>query len=333
MAKAGNRTQGSEKTGAAAGRAQKSVKKQPVQTAATKQKPEEAAKPQEPEKVFVSDVDCYLFGQGTHYDIYKKLGAHPSMEDGRRGTFFAVWAPDARAVYVIGTFNGWNETANPMKEVGNGEGIWTCFIPDVGTGELYKYLIWGPDNEKLYKADPYANEAELRPGTASKTTDLSGFAWTDSAWLAKRAASNPNHNPMFIYECHIGSWMKHPDGTADGFYTYREFADRLVEYLKKMKFTHVELMGILEHPLDASWGYQVTGYYAPTSRYGAPKDLMYLVNKLHANHIGVILDWVPAHFCPDAHGLACFDGRCIYEDPDPRRGEHPDWGTKIFNLG
>ena len=333
MAKAGNRTPESGKTGAAAGRAQKSVKKQPVQTAATKQKPAEASKPQEPEKVFVSDVDCYLFGQGTHYDIYKKLGAHPSMEDGRRGTFFAVWAPDARAVYVIGTFNGWNETANPMKEVGNGEGIWTCFIPDVGTGELYKYLIWGPDNEKLYKADPYANEAELRPGTASKTTDLSGFAWTDSAWLAKRAASNPNHNPMFIYECHIGSWMKHPDGTADGFYTYREFADRLVEYLKKMKFTHVELMGILEHPLDASWGYQVTGYYAPTSRYGEPKDFMYLVNKLHANHIGVILDWVPAHFCPDAHGLACFDGRCIYEDPDPRRGEHPDWGTKIFNLG
>ena len=276
MAKAGNRTQGSEKTGAAAGRAQKSVKKQPVQTAATKQKPEEASKPQEPEKVFVSDVDCYLFGQGTHYDIYKKLGAHPSMEDGRRGTFFAVWAPDARAVYVIGTFNGWNETANPMKEVGNGEGIWTCFIPDVGTGELYKYLIWGPDNEKLYKADPYANEAELRPGTASKTTDLSGFAWTDSAWLAKRAASNPNHNPMFIYECHIGSWMKHPDGTADGFYTYREFADRLVEYLKKMKFTHVELMGILEHPLDASWGYQVTGYYAPTSDTGSQKILCIL---------------------------------------------------------
>ncbi len=284
------------------------------------------------DRVFVSDMDCYLFGQGTHYDIYKKLGAHLSVENGVKGMFFAVWAPDAKAIYVIGTFNGWNENANPMQKVGNGEGIWTCFIPGVGTGELYKYLIWGPDDQKLYKADPYANATELRPGTASKTTDLSGFRWNDAKWINKRAASDPQHIPMFIYECHIGSWMKHPDGTPDGFYTYREFADRIVEYLKKMKFTHVELMGILEHPFDGSWGYQVTGYYAPTSRYGDPKDFMYLVNKLHENDIGVILDWVPAHFCPDEQGLACFDGRCIYEDPDPRRGEHPDWGTKIFNL-
>jgi 1,4-alpha-glucan branching enzyme len=282
-------------------------------------------------KVFISDMDCYLFGQGTHYDIYRKLGAHPSEEKGQKGYFFAVWAPNASAVHVIGEFNGWDEEQYSMKEANKG-GIWTLFIPGVCEGQLYKFLIYGPDGEKLYKADPYANAAELRPGTASRTADLSGFRWTDAKWLNERAASDPNHIPMAIYECHIGSWMKHPDG-GDGFYTYREFADRITDYLKKMQFTHIELMGILEHPFDGSWGYQVTGYYAPTSRYGTPRDFMYLVNKLHASGIGVILDWVPAHFCPDAHGLARFDGKCIYEDPDPRRGEHPDWGTKIFNLG
>ncbi len=284
-----------------------------------------------PEHVFISKDDCYYFGQSTHYEIYKKLGAHPSIQDGNTGIHFGVWAPNAAAVYVTGTFNGWNEDQYPMSRVGEG-GIWETFIPGLQVGELYKYLIWTPEGEKIFKADPYAFEAELRPGTASRIADISGYKWRDARWQEAHSEENYFSQAIAIYECHIGSWMKHPDG-GDGFYNYREFADRLVSYLKEMKFTHVELIGILEHPLDASWGYQVTGYYAPTSRYGKPKDFMYLVDTLHRNNIGVILDWVPAHFCPDAQGLARFDGQCIYEDPDPRRGEHPDWGTKIFNLG
>ena len=283
------------------------------------------------EKVFISEADQYLFAQGTHYDIYKKLGAHPSEEDGVSGTYFAVWAPNAASVHVIGTFNGWDEEANPLTKLGPG-GIHSAFVPGVGTGELYKFLITTPDGKKLYKADPFANAAEYRPGTASVTTDLSGIKWSDDLWMGSRAKKDWNAEPIAIYECHIGSWMKHPNG-EEGFYNYREFADRIVEYLKEMKYTHVELMGIAEHPFDGSWGYQVTGYYAPTSRYGTPEDFAYLVNKLHKNNIGVILDWVPAHFPRDAHGLAEFDGVCIYEDPDTRRGEHPDWGTKIFNYG
>ena len=282
-------------------------------------------------KVFISNDDAYWFGNGTHYQIYKKLGAHPSEENGEKGFFFAVWAPNAKAVHVVGTFNGWNEEQYPMTQF-NAGGIWTLFIPGIGEGELYKYCITTQNGTKKYKADPYANATELRPGSASKTVDISGYKWGDSRWMNARAKKDPNREPLAIYECHIGSWMKHPDGTADGFYNYREFADRLVDYLKVLKFTHVELMGISEHPFDGSWGYQVTGYYAPTSRYGAPKDFMYLVDTLHKNGIGVILDWVPAHFCPDDFGLAEFDGTCIYEDPDPRRGQHPDWGTRIFNL-
>ena len=284
------------------------------------------------EKVFISEADQYLFAQGTHYDIYKKLGAHVSVEDGVKGMYFGVWAPNAASVHVIGTFNGWNEQAHPMKKLGPG-GIHALFIPGVGEGELYKFLITTPDGEKLYKADPFANHAELRPGTASKTTDLSGFNWTDDAWMAERDSKNYYKEPMAVYECHIGSWMRHPQPEEKGFYNYREFADRIVEYLKEMKYTHIELMGIAEYPFDGSWGYQVTGYYAPTARYGTPKDFMYLINKLHKNKIGVILDWVPAHFATDAHGLGRFDGQCIFEDPDPRKGEHPDWGTKIFNYG
>ena len=198
---------------------------------------------------------------------------------------------------------------------------------------MYKFLITTQDGRKLYKADPFANYAELRPGTASITTDLSRIRWSDSVWMEERAKKDMNKEPMAIYECHIGSWMKHPDGTEDGFYNYREFADRLAAYLKEVKFTHVELMGIAEHPFDGSWGYQVTGYYAPTSRYGSPLDFKYLVNYLHKNKIGVILDWVPAHFPRDAHGLAEFDGTCCYEYADPRKGEHPDWGTKVFDFG
>ncbi len=282
-------------------------------------------------KVFVSETDAYLFGNGTHYDIYKKLGAHPSEEDGEKGFFFAVWAPNAKAVHVVGNFNEWDEEKHSMTKLNDG-GIWTLFIPGIGAGEIYKYCITTKDGSKIYKADPFANSAELRPGTASKTADITGFRWTDTRWMNKRGKKNPNQQPLAIYECHIGSWMKHPDG-GDGFYTYREFADRIVEYLKELRYTHLELIGISEHPFDGSWGYQVTGYYAPTSRYGTPNDFMYMINKLHNAGIGVILDWVPAHFCPDAHGLAKFDGQCIFEDPDPRRGEHPDWGTRIFNLG
>ena len=282
--------------------------------------------------VFISEADQYLFAQGTHYDIYKKLGAHPSVENGRKGTFFGVWAPNAASVHVIGTFNGWNEEAAPMTKLGAG-GIWTVFLPGVGTGELYKFLITAPSGEKLYKADPFANSAEMRPGTASKTVDISGYKWTDDLWLREREERDYYKEPLAIYECHIGSWMRHPRPEEQGFYNYREFADRIVEYLKEMKYTHVELMGIAEYPFDGSCGYQVTGYYAPTARYGDPQDFMYLVNKLHRNKIGVILDWVPAHFATDAHGLGRFDGQCIFEDPDPRKGEHPDWGTKIFNYG
>ena len=282
-------------------------------------------------KVFISKTDQYLFGQGTHYEIYKKLGAHLSEENGVAGTYFATWAPNAQTVHVIGSFNGWNETTHEMTRLGE-VGIWGLFIPGVGEGSIYKYLITAQDGRKLYKADPYANYAQKRPETASIVTNLEGFAWKDQKWMEKRDTEDYTKQPMAIYECHIGSFMKHPDGTEDGFYNYRQFADRLVEYLKEMKYTHVELMGIAEHPFDGSWGYQVTGYYAPTSRYGTPKDFMYLVNALHKIGVGVILDWVPAHFATDAHGLGQFDGTCIYEHPDPRRGEHPDWGTKIFNY-
>ena len=282
--------------------------------------------------VFISQDDQYLFAQGTHYDIYEKLGAHPSCEDGEEGMFFAVWAPNAKQVYVIGEFNDWNESATPMTKLGPG-GIHSVFVKGVGTGVLYKYLNITQEGEKLYKADPFANSAELRPGTASRTTDLTKFRWTDTTWMKERDLKDYNKEPMAIYECHIGSWMRHPRPDEQGFYNYREFADRIVEYLTEMKYTHIELMGIAEHPFDGSWGYQVTGYYAPTSRYGTPDDFMYLINQLHKHHIGVILDWVPAHFATDAHGLGRFDGECIFEHPDPRLGEHPDWGTKIFNYG
>lgn len=283
------------------------------------------------ERVFISEADQYLFAQGTHYEIYKKLGAHLSVDkNGNEGTFFAVWAPNARAVHVVGNFSDWEE-GYPMTKIGPG-GIWTAFVPENLLGELYKYMIETAQGEILYKADPYANSAELRPGTASMVADMSGFTWTDSKWMESRREKDLQKEPMAIYECHIGSWMRHPGEEKNGFYNYREFADKIAEYLKNMKFTHVELMGIAEYPYDGSWGYQVTGYYAPTSRYGTPQDFMYLVNTLHKHGIGVILDWVPAHFATDAHGLGCFDGGCIYEHPDPRLGEHPDWGTKIFNL-
>lgn len=282
--------------------------------------------------VFISESDQYVFGQGTHYDIYKKLGAHPCKKGGKKGTFFAVWAPHAQSVSVVGTFNDWDVTAAPMEKLGEG-GIYAAFLPGVAEGELYKYYIITAKGDGIYKADPYANYAELRPGNASIVCDITKIKWSDETWLEKRAQSKPYQEPLAVYECHIGSWMKHPDGAEDGFYTYKEFADRLCEYLKELPYTHVELMGIAEHPFDGSWGYQVTGYYAPTSRYGEPEDFAYLVNKLHSIGVGVILDWVPAHFPRDAFGLADFDGESLYEHPDKRLGEHPDWGTKIFNYG
>ena len=284
-----------------------------------------------PEKLFITDADQFVFAQGSHYEIYKKLGAHPCKKDGKQGTYFAVWAPNAQRVSLVGNFNNWDTNATPMIKRDNG-GIYEVFIEGLGEGELYKYFIVTPSGDGIYKADPYANYAELRPGTASVVYDIKKLKWTDSKWLEERKKKNLFSEPIAIYECHIGSWMKHPDGTEDGFYTYREFADRICDYLKKMKYTHVELMGIAEHPFDGSWGYQVTGYYAPTSRYGTPEDFAYLINKLHGMGIGVILDWVPAHFPRDAFGLAEFDGTCLYEHPDKRLGEHPDWGTKIFNY-
>ena len=281
---------------------------------------------------FVGDLDQYLFGQGTHYDIFQKLGAHLMTVNGRNGVYFAVWAPHALEVHVIGDFNGWNEESHAMERL-EPLGIWELFVPGVRQGALYKYLIETQDHRRLYKADPYASSAEMRPGTASRVADISGFKWTDGTWMEQRRAKTMTEEPMAIYEVHPGSWKKHPHGPdEDGFYNYRELAHSLADYVHEMGYTHVELMGIAEHPFDGSWGYQVTGYYAPTSRYGSPQDFMYLVNYLHKKKIGVILDWVPAHFPRDAHGLADFDGQPLYEYPDPRKGEHPDWGTKIFNY-
>ena len=282
-----------------------------------------------------TELDMYLFGQATHYDIYKKLGAHPAEIRKKKGILFDVWAPHAAEVYVIGTFNDWNETANPMRRLEPaGIGIFEAFIPKAELGDLYKYLIITPDGRKLYKADPYANYAEVRPGTASRIADIEHFKWTDDKWMDKRKQTEDVYaEPMAIYEVHLGSWMRHPGREDDGYYSYREMAEALTKYVKGMGYSHVELMGISEYPYDGSWGYQVTGYYAPTSRYGTPEDFAYLVNYLHKHGIGVILDWVPAHFPKDAHGLADFDGCPLYEYADPRMGEHPEWGTKIFNYG
>ena len=282
-----------------------------------------------------TELDRYLFGQATHYDIYKKLGAHVAERKGKKGVCFDVWAPNAARVWVIGTFNNWSETANERECLEpESMGIFELFIPKVKQGDLYKYLIETKDGRRLYKADPYANYAELRPGTASAVFDISGLKWTDDKWMeARRSVQDVYAQPMAIYEVHPGSWKRHPGREDDGFYSYRQLAENLIPYVVEMGYTHIELMGISEYPFDGSWGYQVTGYYAPTSRYGTPEDFAYFVNECHKHKIGVILDWVPAHFPKDAHGLAEFDGTCLYEYADPRKGEHPDWGTKIFDYG
>ena len=281
----------------------------------------------------ITEMDRYLFGQGTHYEIYKLMGAHPTKQKGKDGVYFAVWAPRAQEVAVVGDFNGWDPNENIMK-CDNDMGIYQLFIPGVKSGDLYKFCITSPSGELLYKADPYANYAEKRPGNASRVYDITNFKWNDSVWMKNRQNYDVNKNAMSIYEVHPGSWRKHPQNEhdEDGFYNYRELAHSLAEYVKDMGYTHVELMGIAEHPFDGSWGYQVTGYYAPTSRYGTPDDFQYFVNYMHKNKIGVILDWVPAHFPKDAHGLADFDGTPTYGYADPRKGEHPDWGTKVFDY-
>ena len=281
-----------------------------------------------------SEMDRYLFGEGTHYEIYKLMGAHPTTQRGKDGVYFAVWAPHAESVSVVGDFNKWDPDKNVMK-CDNDMGIYQLFVPKVREGDLYKFCITTYKGKLLFKADPYANYAEHRPGTASCVYDISRFKWGDSVWMKKRQEFNEKKDAMSIYELHPGSWKKHPlkDGDEDGFYNYRELAHSLADYVKEMGYTHVELMGIAEHPFDGSSGYQVTGYYAPTSRYGTPEDFQYFVNYMHKNKIGVILDWVPAHFPKDAHGLADFDGTPTYEYADPRKGEHPDWGTKVFDYG
>ena len=279
----------------------------------------------------IGELDQYLFGQGNHYEIYKKLGAHMVDDEGQEGVYFAVWAPNAKSVSVVGEFNDWDRTRNPMTRA-EYIGIYTCFVPGVKEGMMYKFCIETITGEYHMKADPYANYAELRPGTASRITNIENLKWTDSSWMAAREKWNHKKEPMSVYEVHMGSWKRHPGTEDEGFYTYREFAKEITKYIKDMGYTHVEIMGIAEHPFDGSWGYQVTGYYAPTARYGTPKDFMYFVDYMHEKGIGVILDWVPAHFPKDAHGLANFDGSCVYEYADPRKGEHPDWGTKVFDY-
>lgn len=279
----------------------------------------------------IGELDRYLFGEGRHYQLYHKLGAHPYTYRGQDGYYFAVWAPHAAAVSLVGDFNAWDPDATPMKPVAD-SGIYELFVPGLGVGQLYKFAITTHTGTILFKADPYAFSAEYRPGTASVTADIRGFKWNDSKWMESRAGTDPVKAPISIYEVHLGSWKKKNRPEKDGYYTYMEAAHELADYVLEMGYTHVELMGIAEHPYDGSWGYQVTGYFAPTSRYGTPTEFMYFVNYLHKKGIGVILDWVPAHFPKDAHGLADFDGQALYEYADPRKGEHPDWGTKVFDY-
>ena len=287
-----------------------------------------------PDTRFITEFDQYLFGQGTHYDLYNKLGAHPMTVDGEEGVYFAVWAPNAEAVSLVGNFNEWDENATPMERL-EPLGIYEIFLPEMKIGDIYKYCVTTKAGYTILKADPYGFQAELRPNNASVIADISDFKWQDSRWMKKREKFDDKKDPMFVYEVHPGSWKKHEqtEEDVDGFYNYREMAHELAKYVKDMGYTHVELMGIAEHPFDGSWGYQVTNYFAPTSRHGSPEDFQYFMDYMHEHNIGVILDWVPAHFPRDAFGLAEFDGTCLYEYADPRKGEHPDWGTKVFDYG
>lgn len=274
-----------------------------------------------------SDLDNYLFKQGTHYELYRKLGAHPAEE----GFHVAVWAPHAEEVSLLCDANGWDPGADKLSR-SPGTDVFEADVPDAREGQCYKFQIRTRDGRCLKKADPFAFRAECRPGTASRFF-TPHYSFTDDEWINRRAASDPLHEALSIYECHPASWMRHWSAAEDNFYSFGELADRLVKYVKDMGYTHIELIGLAEYPLDASWGYQVTGYYAPTSRLGSPDDFRRFVDTCHKNGVGVIMDWVPAHFPRDGFALAEFDGEPLYEHPDPRLGEHPDWGTKIFNFG
>jgi 1,4-alpha-glucan branching enzyme len=278
----------------------------------------------------MGELDLYLFGQGDHHKIYEKLGAHPMEVNGVKGVYFAVWAPNARNVSVIGNFNVWHGGKHQMRVLGS-SGVWELFVPDIGVGEVYKYEVKDQSGNIFEKSDPYGFQFEVRPASGSVVADLGKHQWADKQWMEKRERSDPLAQPISIYEVHLGSWMRVPED-GNRFLTYRELAHKLVEYVKEMGYTHLQLLPVAEHPFDASWGYQVLGYFAPTSRFGTPEDFQYFVDYCHQNDIGVIVDWVPAHFPRDAHGLAFFDGSHLYEHADPRKGEHQDWDTKIFNF-
>ena len=283
----------------------------------------------------IGEMDIFLFSEGNHWEIYKKLGAHPMKLDGVAGTYFAVWAPHARRVSVVGDFNMWDSALHPMNMVGT-SGLFELFIPDVAEDAVYKFNILSRYGEEIFKADPYGNCTQFRPDNANVVKDITKYHWKDAAWMEERkkvSRSEAMRKPISIYEMHLGSWKKKKEDDENGFYTYRELAPMVADYINEMGYTHIELMGIAEYPFDGSWGYQVTNYYAPTRRYGDPEDFMYFIDYMHKKGISVILDWVPAHFPKDAHGLGRFDGMPLYEHPDPRRGEHPDWGTYIFDYG
>jgi len=279
----------------------------------------------------LTDVDLHLFNEGSHNRLYQKMGAHLVTLDGRAGTWFSVWAPDAERISVVGDFNGWNPDSTPMTPRGS-SGIWECFVAGLGQGAIYKFHIRSSFHMyRVNKADPYGFHHETPPRTGSVVWDLD-YEWTDYEWMRLRHKRNAFDAPMSIYEVHLGSWIRHEFG-ANRWYTYREIAPRLADYVNELGFTHVEFLPVMEHPFYGSWGYQITGYFAPTSRFGTPQDFMYLVDYLHQRNIGVILDWVPSHFPNDQHGLAYFDGTHLYEHADPRKGFHPDWKSAIFNYG
>ncbi|MEM8832255.1 MAG: 1,4-alpha-glucan branching enzyme [Cyanobacteria bacterium P01_G01_bin.19] len=297
----------------------------------------------------ITDVDIHLFAEGNHHRIYEKLGAHPTTIDGVAGVYFALWAPNARNVSLLGDFNSWDGRKHQMRK--GSSGIWELFIPELAAGSAYKYEVKNWEGHIYEKSDPYGFQQEVRPKTASIVADLNSYQWNDTEWMEERRNSDPLSKPISVYELHLGSWMHasaaEPTRLLSGnaepipvsewnhearFLSYYELVDKLIPYVKELGYTHIEVLPVAEHPFDGSWGYQVTGYYAPSSRYGNPEDFMYFVDKCHENNIGVIVDWVPGHFPKDGHGLAFFDGTHLYEHADPRKGEHKEWGTLVFNY-